>query len=111
MLIDFHTHAFPNKISQKAMETLAYASGGLKPQSEGTGLSLKQEMEKDGVDVSVVSELSSLDSVTVLLFSTDVVSLDSVSGTDSGIDVTGFSVTAVKGGTDDVCPSSSLMTL
>lgn len=58
MLIDFHTHAFPNKISQKAMETLSYASGGLKPQSEGTVLSLKQEMEKDGVDVSVVLSIA-----------------------------------------------------
>lgn len=58
MLIDFHTHAFPEKLSQKAMEGLSYASGGLKPQSKGTVLSLKQEMEKDGVDISVVLSIA-----------------------------------------------------
>ena len=54
MLIDFHTHAFPETIASKAMEKLSYASGGLEPQSEGTLFSLKEEMEKDGVDISVV---------------------------------------------------------
>ncbi|MBO4941402.1 MAG: amidohydrolase family protein [Clostridia bacterium] len=54
MVIDFHTHAFPEKIAQKAIEKLAYTSGGLIPQHKGTLESLKEEMDKDGVDVSVV---------------------------------------------------------
>ena len=48
MLIDFHTHAFPDHIAHKAMGTLSHASGGLKPQTDGTISSLKEEMQKDG---------------------------------------------------------------
>ena len=58
MLIDFHTHAFPDKIAQKAIDKLSFASGGLKPQSEGTISSLKSEMAKDGVDISVVHSIA-----------------------------------------------------
>lgn len=54
MIIDFHTHAFPDKIAGKAMANLSFASGGLMPQHEGTVESLKTEMRKDGVDISVV---------------------------------------------------------
>ncbi|MBR2877997.1 MAG: amidohydrolase family protein [Clostridia bacterium] len=58
MLIDFHTHAFPDAIAQRAMDKLSHASGGLVPQSRGTVSSLKTEMEKDGVDVSVVLSIA-----------------------------------------------------
>lgn len=58
MLIDFHTHAFPEAISQKAMEKLSYASGGLVPQSDGTIDSLKREMKKNSVDISVVLSIA-----------------------------------------------------
>ena len=54
MLIDFHTHAFPDKIAERAINNLSYASGGLIPQSDGTLMGLKSEMKKDGVDISVV---------------------------------------------------------
>lgn len=54
MLIDFHTHAFPDRIAANAIEKLRYASGGMEPQTDGTIASLKLEMQKDGVDVSVV---------------------------------------------------------
>ncbi len=54
MLIDFHTHAFPDKIAERAIDTLSFASGGLMPQTKGTVDSLKEEMKKDGVDISVV---------------------------------------------------------
>ena len=54
MVIDFHTHAFPDKIADRAMESLCFASGGLMPQTKGTVDSLKEEMAKDGVDISVV---------------------------------------------------------
>ena len=54
MTIDFHTHAFPGKIAEKAMTNLSFASGGLMPQHKGTLESLKEEMSKDEVDISVV---------------------------------------------------------
>lgn len=53
MIIDFHTHAFPEKIAEKAMTNLSFASGGLIPQTNGTIASLKDLMKKDGVDKSV----------------------------------------------------------
>ena len=54
MVIDFHTHAFPERIAKGAIEKLALASGGLIPQTEGTLESLRCEMQNDGVDLSVV---------------------------------------------------------
>lgn len=58
MLVDFHTHAFPEKIAARAVEKLAAASGGLCPQTDGTVDSLKAEMAKDGVDLSVVQSIA-----------------------------------------------------
>ena len=58
MLIDFHTHAFPEKIAGKAIASLAHAAGGLDPQTDGTVASLKAEMAKDGVDISVVQSIA-----------------------------------------------------
>ena len=54
MLIDFHTHAFPDKIAAKAMERLSYASGGLENQTDGTVDGIRDSMRRAGVDVSVV---------------------------------------------------------
>lgn len=53
MVIDFHTHAFPEKIAKAAIEKLSFASGGLIPQTDGTVQSLKARMKSDGVDKSV----------------------------------------------------------
>lgn len=58
MLIDFHTHAFPEKIAGRAIGKLSYDAGGLKPQSLGTAASLKEEMKKDGVDFAVVLSIA-----------------------------------------------------
>lgn len=58
MLIDFHTHAFPEKISAKAVGKLSYDAGGLQPQTEGTVCSLKKELKKDGVDMAVVLSIA-----------------------------------------------------
>lgn len=58
MLIDFHTHAFPDAIAKKAMDRLSFVSGGLCPQSEGSVCSLKKEMQKEKVDVSVVLSIA-----------------------------------------------------
>ena len=41
MLIDFHTHAFPEKIAVRAVSSLAHGSGGMVPQTDGTLQSLK----------------------------------------------------------------------
>lgn len=53
MVIDFHTHAFPEEIAPKVMEKLSFTSGGLIPQTDGTIKGLKELMKKDGVDKSV----------------------------------------------------------
>ena len=58
MLIDFHTHAFPERIASRAVTGLAAGSGGLIPQTDGTLNSLKEEMNKDGVDISVVLSIA-----------------------------------------------------
>lgn len=58
MLIDFHTHAFPEKIAKAAVDKLAHCSGGMQPQTDGTLASLKEEMAKDGVDISVVHSIA-----------------------------------------------------
>lgn len=58
MLIDFHTHAFPERLAPRAIEKLSHDSGGLVPQTAGTLASLKAEMEKDGVSLSVVHSIA-----------------------------------------------------
>ena len=58
MVIDFHTHCFPEKIAQKAIGKLSFASGGLKYYTDGTVSGLKDRMEKDGVSVSVVLSIA-----------------------------------------------------
>lgn len=58
MLIDFHTHAFPEGVAPGAIAKLAACSGGMVPQTDGTLASLKAEMKKDGVDISVVHAIA-----------------------------------------------------
>lgn len=58
MLIDFHTHAFPDFLAPRAMQSLSQAAGGLKPQTEGTVASLKEQLKKDGVDRAVVLSIA-----------------------------------------------------
>lgn len=58
MLIDFHTHAFPEKIAVRAVEGLSHGAGGLMPQTDGTVASLLAEMDRDGVDISVVQSIA-----------------------------------------------------
>ena len=55
MIIDFHTHAFPDAIAERAISGLVRASGGkFPPCSDGTLGGLKGNMEKFGVDISVL---------------------------------------------------------
>lgn len=58
MLIDFHTHAFPDTLAPRAIGKLAHDSGGLCPQTDGTLTSLKKQMAIDGVDISVVHSIA-----------------------------------------------------
>jgi len=58
MLIDFHTHCFPEKIASKAIEKLSFVSGGLKPHTDGSVSGLKRSMEQGGVDISVVLNIA-----------------------------------------------------
>ncbi len=58
MLIDFHTHCFPDKIAQKAVEKLSFVSGGMKPNTDGSLDGLKGSMQEGGVDISVVLNIA-----------------------------------------------------
>lgn len=53
MIIDFHTHIFPEKIAKRSIDTLA-AKGGISPYANGTVEGLISSMENAGVDISVV---------------------------------------------------------
>lgn len=53
MVIDFHTHTFPDKIADSAIEKLALA-GNIKPYRRGTLDSLHESMAKSNIDISVV---------------------------------------------------------
>lgn len=53
MIIDFHTHAFPDFLAKKALDKLSENSA-LFPESDGTVNGLLASMEKSGVDISVV---------------------------------------------------------
>ncbi len=58
MLIDFHTHCFPEKIASAAIDKLSFASGGLEPHTDGTLNGLKASMKKGNADVSVVLSIA-----------------------------------------------------
>ena len=58
MLIDFHTHCFPEPIAQKAIEKLSYVSGGLEPYTDGTLQGLFDSMQKSSIDFSVVLNIA-----------------------------------------------------
>lgn len=55
MVIDTHTHIFPDEVAKKAIPNLLLAAQGtLKAHTEGTQKSLLESMERSGVDYSVV---------------------------------------------------------
>ncbi len=58
MLIDFHTHAFPDALAPRAMSILSAASETLTPQTDGTVSGLRASMRKNGVDVSVLLNIA-----------------------------------------------------
>ena len=66
MVIDFHTHAFPEKIAARTISALAETSHQI-PTHNGTDEGLHCAAEKDGVDISlvlpVVTKASQFDSI------------------------------------------------
>ena len=58
MVIDFHTHCFPDNISSRAMEKLSFVSGGLKHHTNGTYKDLINSMKINDVDISVVLNIA-----------------------------------------------------
>ena len=53
MIIDFHTHVFPDKIAEKTVAFLA-EKGEVKPYLNGTRAALVDSMKRSGTDISVV---------------------------------------------------------
>jgi len=53
MIIDFHTHSFPDKIADKTIDYLS-KKGRITPFRDGTISSLKESMKNSGIDYSVV---------------------------------------------------------
>ena len=53
MVIDFHTHAFPEKIAEKTLGLLAKLSQ-VEPETNGTVSGLLSSMDEAGVDTSVI---------------------------------------------------------
>lgn len=57
MLIDFHTHAFPDALASKAMSSLSGHVDFL-PVTDGTISGLLSKMDEDGIDISVVCNIA-----------------------------------------------------
>lgn len=57
MLIDFHTHAFPDNVAAKAIPKLS-GIGGIAPCGDGTVSSLLSRMDGWGVDMAVVLNIA-----------------------------------------------------
>lgn len=53
MIIDFHTHIFPDKIAERTLAALAKAAE-VQPYTDGTAAGLLRSMEDAGVDKSVI---------------------------------------------------------
>ena len=53
MMIDFHTHIFPDKIAARSIEALSNVSG-VKAATDGTLNGLLASMDRSGVDLSVI---------------------------------------------------------
>lgn len=57
MLIDFHSHAFPEKIAERAIMSLA-EKGNIRPYAMGRVEELVEKMDRDGVDISVILNIA-----------------------------------------------------
>lgn len=53
MIIDFHTHSFPDAIAQKALQTVSF-NGCIPTYRDGTLSSLKTSAQAAGIDCCVL---------------------------------------------------------
>ncbi|MEE3450925.1 MAG: amidohydrolase family protein [Acutalibacteraceae bacterium] len=54
MVIDFHTHVYPDKIAEKTIEKLKASAPGVKVYTKGTLESLRESMKNSDIDKSVI---------------------------------------------------------
>ncbi len=57
MIIDFHTHAFPDNVAAKAIPALE-KEGGIKANTSGTSSSLLASMDRAGIDRSLICSIA-----------------------------------------------------
>ena len=58
MIIDFHTHIFPERIAEKALPMLSRASGGVNPCGNATADGMLEIMDSAGVDKAVILNIA-----------------------------------------------------
>lgn len=58
MIIDFHTHVFPDKVAAKALPKLAAGSGGMEPVYDATVDGLESFLSKNGIGKAVALNIS-----------------------------------------------------
>lgn len=58
MVIDFHTHAFPDKLALRALSSLAEKAGGLTYYTDGTIADTDEKMKQWGVDKRVMLSIA-----------------------------------------------------
>lgn len=58
MITDFHTHAFPERIAEKAIRNLAHVAGGARPNHNGTAEDLLRAVQAGGADRAVVLNIA-----------------------------------------------------
>ena len=54
MIIDFHTHMFPDKIAARTIDFLSKTVGDMNPFTDGTWKGLKESTKQAGIDHSIV---------------------------------------------------------
>lgn len=57
-MIDFHTHAFVDKLAARALTSLSISSGGLEPHTDGTVNGLLASMDACGVEHAVLLNIA-----------------------------------------------------
>lgn len=58
MIIDFHTHVFPERIAQKALPMLSKTAGGVTPCGDATVDTMLSIMDKAGVEKAVILNIA-----------------------------------------------------
>ena len=68
MIIDFHTHIFPDALAKRAIDTLYSRAGGVfPPVTDGTRDGLIGSMNEAGIDISVIQPVITKQSQTVTI--------------------------------------------